>query len=281
MELVFLGTGAGNGVPAFYCGCRVCREAADDSRCRRTRCALAAIGEENIVIDAPPELSAQLLREKISHLDCLFLTHAHYDHCAGLGDLEIYTRFHRHEKLPVIMSGDTRMQLERSNGEIEEWMNIRLMDPGDTVGRPGIEVTAVDVSHCPGALGYIIGRDDCKVAYLPDTGPLPARTRELLSGIDVLILDTTFYGNNWYPETHLSFEETLNIAEELDVGTLFLTHLSMHHSQPITCREIEHLIRPYMGRVKLAYDGLRISLGEISEKEGNFCQNGIGMKMAG
>ena len=26
-ELVFLGTGAGNGVPVFYCGCEVCLEA--------------------------------------------------------------------------------------------------------------------------------------------------------------------------------------------------------------------------------------------------------------
>jgi phosphoribosyl 1,2-cyclic phosphate phosphodiesterase len=64
MEIIFLGTGVGNGVPAFYCGCKVCREAKANPKCRRTRSAMVVRAEGNLLFDAPPELSSQLLREK-------------------------------------------------------------------------------------------------------------------------------------------------------------------------------------------------------------------------
>ena len=85
MDLIFLGTGAGGGVPVFYCGCEVCREAMEDSRYCRTRCAVVVSGDENLLFDCPPEISTQLLREEISTIDHLFLTHTHHDHTAGLG----------------------------------------------------------------------------------------------------------------------------------------------------------------------------------------------------
>lgn len=101
---MFLGTGAGSGVPAFYCGCKVCIEAFGEPRYRRTRCAIAALGKKSFLFDAPPELASQLLREHIRAIDYVILTHAHPDHCAGLGDLEIYTRFHRRDVLPAVKS---------------------------------------------------------------------------------------------------------------------------------------------------------------------------------
>src|SRR5208337_2853581 len=135
MELIFLGTGAGNGVPEFYCGCRVCKEATTNPRCRRTRCAVAISGKENLLIDAPPELSSQLLREQVTRIDCLFLTHAHHDHCAALGDLELYMRFFRKDKLPAAMSQSTLLDLEKRYGPVGEWMDVTFLEPGQTLER--------------------------------------------------------------------------------------------------------------------------------------------------
>ncbi|MBI5594315.1 MAG: MBL fold metallo-hydrolase [Deltaproteobacteria bacterium] len=261
MELVFLGTGAGNGVPEFYCNCKVCMEALEDSRCRRTRCAVVLCGEGNLLFDAPPELSSQLLRERLNRIDCFFLTHAHHDHCAALGDLELYARFHRKDRLPSVMSPETFEELGRRHGSVEEWMNVVPLQAGETLQRFGVSITAVEVAHSRGTLGYLIGTSMGRTAYLPDTGPLPDRTRDLLTGIENLILDATFWGENWYPGEHLSFEQTIQTAQELNVEMLYLTHLSMHYGKPVTSREIESAIEPYRDRVRLAYDGMRISLG--------------------
>ena len=260
MELIFLGTGAGNGVPEFYCNCRVCKEALEDPRCRRTRCAVALCAEDCLLFDAPPELSSQLLREQLGRIDCFLLTHAHHDHCAALGDLELYARFHRKDKLPSVMSPETLEVLESRHGSVEEWMDVVPLQPGETLQRFGVSITAVEVAHSPGTLGFLIGTRAGRTAYLPDTGSLPHRTRDLLTGIENLILDATFWGENWYPGEHLAFEETVQTARELNVGVLYLTHLSMHYGKPVTSREIERAIEPYGGSVRLAYDGLRISL---------------------
>lgn len=260
MELVFLGTGAGNGVPVFYCDCPVCDEAQGDERLRRTRSAVAIVGDRNYLIDAPPELSSQLLREKITRIDGLFLTHCHHDHCAGLGDLEIYARFYLKRKLPAVMSRETLAELEKAHGSMGEWLDVTLIEPSQTLTLQGIEFTGLPVSHSPGALGFLIKTDRCRTAYIPDTGPLPESCRSYLRGVDNLLLDATFYGQNMYPEQHLTVQDAIDTARELAVKRLYLTHLSMHYSTPVTSRTIEDGIQSYGDRVNLAYDGLRIGL---------------------
>lgn len=258
MELVFLGTGAGSGVPAFYCGCKVCMEAFAEPRCRRTRCAVAVLVNRNFLFDAPPELASQLLREEIGKIDYLILTHAHPDHCAGLGDLEIYTRFHRRDLLPAVMSRETWAQLEGGFESVNEWLDTTLLEPGQTIELFGLRLTALKVSHAPGTLGFLLEHNGSRTAYIPDTGPLPRETRSRLAGIERLILDTTFWGENLYPNQHLSFKETVATAQQLEVRELYLTHLSMHYTIPVTNGEIEQEIVQYHGRVNLAYDGLRL-----------------------
>lgn len=159
------------------------------------------------------------------------------------------------------MSSETLEELQSRHGSVEEWMDVVPIQPGETVHRFGVSITAVEVAHSRGTLGYLIDTRAERTAYLPDTGPLPHRMRDLLTGIENLILDATFWEENWYPGKHLAFEQTIQTARELNVGVLYLTHLSMHYGKPVTSQEIESAIEPYGGKVRLAYDGLRISLG--------------------
>jgi phosphoribosyl 1,2-cyclic phosphate phosphodiesterase len=265
MELIFLGTGAGNGVPVFYCGCKVCREAEADPRCRRTRCAIAVTGEKNILFDAPPEITSQLLREKIDSVDYLFLTHAHNDHTAGLGDLAIYVRFFRGEKLPAFMSRETLTEIETRCGSVQDWLDVTVVEPGQLIIVGDLLVTALDVSHSAGALGYLISYQGSETAYVPDTGPLPDETMQRLADIDRLIIDATFSEDNWYPEEHLTIEAAVELGEKLAAGKLYLTHLSMHYTKPVTCAELEERFRQHNGKVNLAYDGTRLDLTKCDE----------------
>lgn len=262
MELVFLGTGAGNGVPAFYCDCPVCVEAQGADRLRRTRSAVAIIGAENYLIDAPPELSSQLLREKIKRVDRLLLTHAHHDHCAGLGDLEIYARYYLKDKLPAAMSKITLDELEKEHCSIREWLEVTVIEPFQMLRYQGVEFTGLPVSHSPGVLGFLITTAQNRTAYIPDTGPLPESCKSLIRGVDNLALDATFYGQNWLPEHHLSVEQAIETGLELGVKKLYLTHLTMHYSEPVTSAALEKKIAPYDDLVNLAYDGLRIKLAD-------------------
>jgi phosphoribosyl 1,2-cyclic phosphate phosphodiesterase len=265
MEIIFLGTGAGNGVPAFYCGCKVCKEAEAEPKCRRSRCAVAVTGESNILFDAPPEISSQLLREHISSVDHLFLTHSHNDHTAGLGDLAIYVRFFRGGTLPAYMSRETLIDLQTRYNPVQDWLDVTVVNPGDTIEINGLTVTAISASHAPGTLGYIIEINGARTAYIPDTGPLSAESRTYLEGIDRLIMDATFYGDNWYPDEHQNIDSAIETALDLDVGQLVLTHLSMHYSTPVTCADLEVMFKQYNGKVNLAYDGTRLDLENSRE----------------
>ena len=273
MDLIFLGTGAGNGVPNFYCDCRVCKEAIEIPEFRRTRSSIVITGEKNVLIDAPPEISSQLQRENIRQIDHLFITHAHHDHCAGLGDIEIYARFFLKKKLPVVMSRETQEQLETIHGKLPEWMNLTLLYPNQVIQVGNTAYTALNVSHAEGTFGYLIDTQGSKTAYIPDTGPLPEETMDRLKGIDRLIIDATFYGDNWYPDQHLTVSQAVDVFEKIKAKALYLTHLSMHYATPVTSEEILSEIKAYKGKVRLATDGMRLSLEEPSVRNNNHTIN--------
>src|SRR5260370_39654511 len=87
----FLGTGTSTGVPMVGCDCDVCRST--HPRNQRYRCAVLIQGPQgNILIDTPPELRLQLLREKIGLIHAVLYTHYHADHLYGLDDVRPFPR---------------------------------------------------------------------------------------------------------------------------------------------------------------------------------------------
>lgn len=85
-RLTFLGTGTSQGVPIIGCNCAVCRS--DDSHDKRFRsAALVEYQGLKILVDAGPDFRMQMLRQGISHLDAILLTHSHRDHTGGLDDV--------------------------------------------------------------------------------------------------------------------------------------------------------------------------------------------------
>src|SRR5262245_33628119 len=85
-SFTFLGTGTSVGVPMIGCTCAVCTSA--NPRNQRYRCAVfLRLTQGNLLIDTPPELRLQLLREKVSTVHAVLFTHFHADHIFGLDDV--------------------------------------------------------------------------------------------------------------------------------------------------------------------------------------------------
>ncbi len=260
MELVFLGTGAGCGVPSFFCDCVACQEARAEPRFQRSRCGLLLRGAETTLVDAPPELRQDLLREGAADVDRMILTHWHFDHFGGLGDLEFYVRLRRKQRLPVAMTGETQAQLLAAFDFLADCLEITPVVAGATWEFDGLSCTFLEAGHAPGTLGLLFEREGRRTAYFPDTGPLPPATAAALQRVDTLIVDATFWGRNWMPASHQSVEGALALARSLGTGRVYLTHLSMHHDQPVSNRELEAYLRNQGEQFNLAYDGLRITL---------------------
>jgi len=104
MKITVLGSGTSHGIPVIGCSCPVC--ASGDSRDKRMRASvfIEGRGGEKALIDAGPEFRLQALCAGITHLDAIFLTHAHADHVHGLDDVRSLTR---ENPLPVYANEKT------------------------------------------------------------------------------------------------------------------------------------------------------------------------------
>ena len=89
MKITFLGTGTSQGVPVIACDCSTCLSS--DLKDKRLRTSVMLETDETmLVIDAGPDFRQQMLREHVSKLDAIILTHEHKDHIAGLDDVRAF-----------------------------------------------------------------------------------------------------------------------------------------------------------------------------------------------
>ncbi|MEG0845220.1 MAG: MBL fold metallo-hydrolase [Raoultibacter sp.] len=256
----FMGTGAGCGVPAFFCDCPACQEATVNPRARRGCCGVMVEGAQRLLIDTPPDLRHQLLREGVASLDKLLYTHAHFDHLGGLGELEYLVRLKRQEALPTSASAAALEGIKREFGYLVDCLALETLEPFAQFSFDGATYSALPVTHAPGTFGYLIQTPATKLFYASDTGRLLPEVAERVQNADIIALDATFWKNNWSPAAHHSIQETIEEGLELGAGTLYLTHLAMHYDEPITLAQLETYLEQYKGRVKVASDGLKLAL---------------------
>ncbi|MCP4849829.1 MAG: MBL fold metallo-hydrolase [Verrucomicrobiaceae bacterium] len=256
-RFTFLGTGTSVGVPMIGCACETC--SSEDPRDQRLRCSiLVETPELCLLVDAGPDLRQQCLREGISRLDGVLITHPHADHVMGLDDLRRFTAG-RDDTLRVFARASCLSALEKMffyvfNGQnrypgyfkpdpcvLEKQLNI-----GD------LEVVPIGVEHgnveCVGFLFRYAGSS--VLAYLPDCKHIPQAAMEALRGVDCLVIDAL--RQRPHP-THMSIDEAVAISAELSPGETWLTHLS---HDVLHAREQETL----PAGVNIAHDGLKLSL---------------------
>lgn len=258
-EFKLLGTGAGPGVPAFYCDCIACREARKKPQRARTRSgALVDTGKERILVDASPDLRSQLIKEQIDSLDYLFITHWHYDHFGGIGDLEFYIKLKRKHPVKLFLPSSAVDDFKAAYPFMMDVFELECWDYEQSYTFSDVKLTVLPANHSIQTGGLLLEASQ-RIAYFTDTSGLPQLTEQRIKSVDTLICDATFHGENWYPHSHMSIEEAIQLGEKVKAGHTILTHLAMHYSVPTTVQQIEEELHPYP-KVSLACDGLTLKL---------------------
>ena len=261
MEVLLLGTGAADGWPSPFCGCRSCTAMREE---RRTRLPSAALLDGRILVDAGPTVpgAAARLGRSLRDVHHVLVTHAHHDHLDPALLLALdwnpppqtvhlwgpaqaiaacrpwvgpRTRVHLHE----VGAGDV-LRLPTPEGD---WIARTLAATHDpaTFGGPhdalAAEALLYDIADPAGS----------RLLYATDTGPLSPHTVAAVAQahFDVVVLEETFGAHGDHRTGHLdlsTFPEQL--ARLRDAGAIHdatevaATHLGHHNPPEAELREI-------------------------------------------
>ena len=252
---VFLGTGTSVGVPAIGCECDVCQS--DDPKNKRLRCALLVhLPGGTLLIDTPPDLRTQLLREKVRLIHAVLYTHEHADHVFGLDDVRLFP-FRLGHPMPIYCTEDVESRIRKSFDYA--FSTREQTHPGS---RPQLEFQRIDTSpfellqtpvvpipmkHGPhfDVLGFRIG----DFAYCTDTNLIPDASIELLQGVKTFVVGALRHKPH---ATHYSVEEAVVVAQKVGAAQTLLTH---------ACHDLDHETTNQMlpDGVDLAFDGQRVN----------------------
>ena len=253
MKITFLGTGTSQGVPVIGCECEVCRSL--DYRDKRLRVSvLLEIEGTSLVIDTGPDFRQQMLRERITKLDAVLLTHSHKDHIAGLDDVRAFN-FLQEKGMPLYGTTSTLDQVKKEfyyAFETQKYPGTPILNLKELTGGEfeidGIKILPLPVQHLRmPVLGFRIG----DFSYITDANFIPEETLSKLKGTKVLVLNALQKGKHI---SHFNLEEAIAQAGAIGAEQTYFTHIShkmgLHQS---VSKELPEA-------VALAHDGLTVTL---------------------
>ena len=257
VEAILLGNAQDGGLPQAGCTCANCRRAwADPAECRGPACLglVDHVAGQSWLIDATPDLPAQLhmLRQAAPSvaLAGILLTHAHVGHYAGL--IHLGREAWGTDRMPIYASARMATFLRANDpwSQLVEWghVDLRPLVPGREVAlSPRLEVTPLAVPHrdeLSDTLAFLIRGPARRLFYCPDIdawGRWDVDVRDLVAGVDVALLDGTFYQASDLAAGELPGRDLAEIPHPLAVDTAWrlagvaadvrLVHLN--HSNPL------------------------------------------------
>jgi phosphoribosyl 1,2-cyclic phosphate phosphodiesterase len=252
MQITILGCGGSDGVPQIGCKCNVC--ISTNPKNNRTRASvLVKIDNFYILIDAGPDLRQQSLREGIDSIDAVLITHAHYDHIAGIGDLKL---FMKHRCTTPIFSDQDTADILRYNFEYAFSNKSKLYPPmlnGHTFSGAfsivGCSLPIIPFKQKHGKVysyGFRIG----DFAYSTDVSLLDDNAYDILAGVKLWIIDYVRYFKS---PTHFAIDDTIAAILRVKPERAVLTHM---------CHDIDYELMSEIlpNGLELAYDGMKLKL---------------------
>jgi phosphoribosyl 1,2-cyclic phosphate phosphodiesterase len=212
--------------------------------------------ETTLVIDAGPDFRQQMLRENVSKLDAIILTHEHKDHIAGLDDVRAFNYksqdaidiFCEERVQKVVKKEYSYVFSEYQYPGIPKMRLNPIVEQGFSVGK--IEIIPVRVFHyrLP-VYGFRVGN----FAYITDANYMPEESKEKLYGVKYLVINALRKEKHI---SHFSLREAMDLIREISPKKAFITHIS--HQMGLH-REVSKELPP---EIMLAHDGLSFMCDE-------------------
>lgn len=231
------------GVPVLGCCCSVCQSGMERLR-------PSVLVEENgkkLLIDMTPDFRRQALCYPVLPLDAIFLTHAHFDHIAGIPELRPLF-WQKEQLLPIYAHPETRRYCEETyfytlEGAPVDWISLDADGGRMEKGPIPFEYLVYRQGNHP-----VIGLRFGDAAYVTDIHTYEKESLfSFLKGVKKLMISCQIEKI----KNHLSLEEVRSIAEEAEIKQLYLIHLDHHFSLDLsfpahTCMAFDGMVIPYV-----------------------------------
>lgn len=254
-----LGCGSSPGVPRIGNDWGQCDPRNPKNRRRRASLLVTRQAEDGaktrVLVDTGPDMREQMLDAQVDWVDAVAYTHAHADHIHGIDDLRSFV-LNRHRKVDVFMDEATSARMHEAFGycfvtppgsyyppivvehRIAHGREVRVSGLGGAIAFTPYAQTHGDITiH-----GYRFG----KVGYSPDISALRDESLELMSNLDVLIVDAL----RWTPHgSHFHVDMALQVIDKLRAKRAILTHMHIDLDYKVLAAYLPANVEP-------AYDGM-------------------------
>ena len=254
MKVTLLGSGTSTGVPRIGNDWGECDP--HEPRNRRTRVAIVVENDAGarLLVDTPPDLRDQFLRNKITNVDGVFWTHDHADHCHGIDDLRAL-RYGRSGPIPGYGVEETVRRLKARFSYVfageHGYPTIVKLEVLDRLRLfAGFTVNWCVMPHGPAkSTGYRFGCDDKSIGYATDFSEITSDMVTLFKGVDLLVCDCL--RREEHP-THANLAMALELGKRCKVGKIVLTHLDKSMDYKTLSDEVP-------AGVQVGYDGMVVT----------------------
>lgn len=255
MKITFLGTGTSQGVPVIACGCDVC--ASEDPRDKRLRSSILIETETlKVVVDCGPDFRQQMLRENVTTIDAILVTHGHKDHLGGLDDVRAFNYVNQRpadvyatKEVQRIIKMEFSYAFEKNPYPgVPEIILYTLKNREFFIGEQKIiPIKALHYNNNKYVFGYRLG----DFTYITDAVKISNREKKKIVGTKVFVLNALRKEKHY---SHFNLDQALALINEIKPERAFLTHISHQMGR------YADVSKELPSNVKLAYDGLQIEV---------------------